>query len=220
MVLNTTIIDFLKTLSKNNNREWFQENKTWYNDAKENFELFVNIMIAEISKFDPAIKTISAKESIYRIYRDTRFSNDKTPYKINFGAHMVQNGRKSGLAGYYLHIEPGGCFAGGGIYMPASPVLKAVRNEIYDNTEEFKNIINKPKFKNHFPKIYGEKLKKPPKDFPNDFEDVDLLKYKSYTLLEEFDENMLFTREFLPKIISSFKLMYPFNQYINRAILE
>ncbi|MBN1183278.1 MAG: DUF2461 domain-containing protein [Bacteroidales bacterium] len=220
MILNTTILEFLKTLSNNNNREWFQENKKWYNEARENFELFVNMMIAEISKFDPLIKTISAKESIYRIYRDTRFSNDKTPYKTNFGAHIVQSGRKSGLAGYYLHIEPGGCFIGGGIYMPEAPVLKAVRNEIYGNTEEFKKILNNSAFKKLFPKIYGDKLKKAPKDFPNDFKDVDLLKFKSYTLLKEYDEASILKKAFFPEIIKAFNLMYAFNQFINRAILE
>lgn len=219
-MFNTTILDFLKSLSVNNNREWYHANKDYFTTAKQEFELFINMLIAEISSFDPSVKNVTAKESIFRIYRDTRFSKDKTPYKTNFGAFVVPQGKKSGNAGYYLHIEPDNCFVAGGIYMPPTPILKAVRTGIYENVEEFKAIITSPSFTKRFPEFYNDKLKSAPRDFPSDWSDIDLLKYKSYSVFQQFEENDLKKDNVMQLIVEAFKEMYPFNKFINFFITE
>jgi len=137
-MISPNIIKFLTTLKENNNRDWFNKNKKWYQRSIEEFEVYVNCLIGEIQKFDVDIRFLAAKDCIFRIYRDIRFSKDKSPYKTNFGAFIVKDGRKSGNAGYYLHIEPGSSFLGGGIYMPPAETLRVVRKEIFENTKEFK----------------------------------------------------------------------------------
>ena len=114
----TLVLDFLNQLKTNNNREWFQENKKWYEAAKKEIEIFVTEMITSISAIDPTLQTPAMKDCMFRIFRDVRFSNDKRPFKTNFGSYMARGGRKSGYAGYYFHIQPGGIFLSGGVYMP------------------------------------------------------------------------------------------------------
>jgi len=161
---------FLKQLAVNNNKEWFNENRVLYTIIRKEFENFIEIVIKEISKFDRDSAQTTAKASLFRINRDIRFSADKLPYKTNLGAFIAKGGRKGINAGYYIHVEPGGCFLAGGIYMPTGPMLKAIRNEIYDYTEEFREIINAPSFQKHFGKtLWGEKLKSAPKGFNKDF---------------------------------------------------
>jgi uncharacterized protein (TIGR02453 family) len=213
-------IKFLKTLSKNNSREWFQENKAWYDRVRGEFELFVNLLIHEVGKLDPEVKGITVKDCVFRIYRDTRFSNDKTPYKNNMGAYLARGGKKSPFAGYYIHFEPGACFWAGGIWMPEAPVLKAVRDEIYNNPEELLAILAKPSFRKHYKEIVGDQLKKAPKDFPADFEHIDLLKFKSYNLVKEFDDSLLKDKNLLKETVKAFEAMVPFNQFLNKVIEE
>ena len=125
------ILAFLNELAENNNREWFQANKPRYEEAKKEFENFVGQLIGEISKFDPQIKTVEAKNCLFRIYNDIRFAKNKAPYKTNFGASIAKGGKNGGYAGYYLHIENGASFVAGGVYMPQADKLKLIRKEIY-----------------------------------------------------------------------------------------
>lgn len=213
------ILSFLNKLKINNNKEWFEANKKSYLESKSQFEILVNILIGEIVKFDKEISGIQAKDSIFRIYRDVRFSPDKTPYKTNFGAYMVKGGRKSGFAGYYFHIEPDNVFLSGGIYMPAPQVLKAIRDEIYHNFDVFDDIITKPEFKKHFGNIAGSKLKSIPKGYPKDFEGSELLKFKDYYIFEQVNINKIKTEEeFIIMASEVFKLMVPLNGFLNNAI--
>lgn len=217
-MLNEDPIRFLKALAKNNNREWFQENREWYMRVKEEFELFVNLLIHEVGKLDPEVKGIEVRDCVFRIYRDTRFSGDKTPYKTNMGGYLARGGKKSPFAGYYFHIEPGNCFLAGGIWMPEAPVLKAVREEIFQNTEEFLAILSKPGFKRMFGGIEGDQLVKVPKDFPTDFEHGDLLKFKSYNLIRAYDDKLLKDKNLLKETTRVFKEMVPFNHFLNKVI--
>ena len=121
-MITPTILEFLTLIKENNNREWFHENKALYNQAKNDFEVFVNLAINEISKFDKSIVSVDAKDCIFRIFRDVRFSKSKMPYKANFGAFIIKGGKKSPMAGYYIHVEPGNSFLAGGIYMPPADV--------------------------------------------------------------------------------------------------
>lgn len=218
-MLSKNLILFLSELKENNYKEWFHENKTAYQLAKKEFEQFLAHTIAEISQFDASIKTLEPKNSIFRINRDVRFSKDKSPYKTNFGGFIVPGGKKAGNAGYYIHIEPGNSFLGGGIYMPPSDRLKAIRTEIFENTDEFKKIIDNKNFKKHFKEITSEdKLKTAPKGFSKDFEDIDLLRYKHYTVIKPIDENLITSNKFTDEISDVFKALYPFNSFLNEAI--
>jgi uncharacterized protein (TIGR02453 family) len=182
--MDKNILQFLQDLKLNNNREWFQINKERYQKAKHGFEIFIDQIIPEIRKFDNSIGLITAGDCLFRIYRDVRFSGDKSPYKLNIGAYIARGGKNSPFAGYYVHIEPGQSMLAGGIYMPQPEMLKRLREEVYYNTAEFKQIIHHKNFVKYFDKLIDEgKLVNPPKDFPKDFPDIDLLKHKNYTVV-------------------------------------
>ena len=213
-----TIISYLKALKQNNTRDWFNANKELYNAAKDKFESYVNILIPLIKEFDETINVNSAKECMFRIYRDVRFSKNKEPYKTNFGAYIAKDGRKSKHAGYYIHVEPNASFAGGGIYMPQAKELKAIRDAIFNNPEELKEIINNKKFKEIFPEIYGEKLKTAPRGFPKDFKDIELLRHKSYAVVHYLEDEKLLSSEVFGNIIDIFKIQHSFNKYLNKQL--
>jgi len=161
------LLKFLNQLKDNNNRDWFNENKKEFVELKKQFEVYIDQLIPKVKQLDGFNGSLSAKDCIFRIYRDVRFSKNKDPYKTHFGAYLANDGRKSRFAGYYIHIEPNGSFAGGGVYHPEASVLKELRYEIMDRTDEFKKIISVPGFKKVFPEIYGDKLKTAPSLFFN-----------------------------------------------------
>ncbi len=134
------------------------------------------------------------------------------------GGFMARGGRKGGFAGYYIHIDPEQSFIAGGMHMPPPDILKKVRQEILYNIDEFKSTINKPAFKKTFGEIEGEKLSRPPKNFPADFPDIDLLKFKSYTILHKVDQSTLLKDDIEKYIVKTFKEMYKLNQFLNRAV--
>jgi uncharacterized protein (TIGR02453 family) len=209
---------FLRLIRANNNREWYHANKALYNEAKLEFEQFTELMINKTGKFDSDIKGLLAKDCIFRIFRDVRFSNDKSPYKSNFGAFLSKGGKKGGFSGYYLHIEPENSFIAGGIYLPPSPVLRAIREDVYDHIDEFKEIILSPDFTKHFKGIDSEKLKSAPKGFPKDFADIDLLKFTSYTVGKSKTDKEMSVGSILEEITEAFKALYLFNRFMNEAI--
>lgn len=218
-MISTKITDFLEALKANNNREWFSKNKNWFEEAKNEFELFTGSIIAVFGKIDKDIAYLEPKDCTYRIYRDTRFSPDKTPYKINFGAYLVKGGKKSGNGGYYFHIEPGLNMLAGGIYMPMPEVLKKLRKEIYENIDEFLEIINNKTFLKHFGKIDDEtKLKTPPKDFPKDFPHIELLKFKNYTVAKDIPPLLLHSEKLMNEIVEVFTALIPLNRFLNNAL--
>jgi len=218
-MLSKNLLQFLKDLKENNHKEWFHENKTRYQLVKKEFEQFIAHTIADIAQFDASVKNVDPKKCIFRINRDVRFSKDKSPYKTNFGGFIVPGGKNAGNAGYYIHIEPGNCFLAGGIYMPPPDKLKAVRTEIYENTEDFKKIINDKTFKKHFNEFFSEdKLKTAPKGFPKDFEDIDLLRYKHYIVSKNISDDTVTSKQFADEIHETFKASYPLNGFIYEAI--
>ena len=150
--------------------------------------------------------------------RDTRFSKDKSPYKTNFGAFIVPGGKKSGNAGYYFHLDPEGTFAGGGVYHPEVHILKKVRNEIFENGEEFRNIIEDKEFRDRFGEMYDDRLKTPPKGFPKDYEHIDLLKYKSYIVSRSYELDLVRSDQLLETVTNDFRQMYPLIRFINFAL--
>lgn len=217
-MLNPVIYDFLSELKENNNKDWFQANRKRYEKAKKEFELFVEFCIGQIKTIDPDVAGLNAKDSIFRIFRDTRFSEDRRPYKTNFGAFLARGGRKSRFGGYYIHIEPGQCFLGGGCYMPSPDALKAIRNEIFQLPSDFIKIIEASEFKKHFPELYGEKLKTAPRGYPKDFEHIDLLNYKHYAVGKMVPDSIVTSEQFINEIKVSFAALHPLNQYLNEIL--
>lgn len=217
MDLNTPI-KFLVQLRKNNNRAWFNEHKVLYNEAKKEVEQFIEMLIPIIKNIDSEIDVTSAGQCVFRIFRDVRFSNDKSPYKTNFGAFIAKGGRKSPFAGYYIHIEPRESFIGGGVYMPESKYLRAIRTEIFENTEEYKQIINSAAFKKYFGGIYGDKLKLAPQGFPKDFADIDLLKNKHYAVGHKVVDSFWTSEKMMEELAKILKIQSLFNKFMNRAI--
>lgn len=218
MIVEKNVYQFLLQLQKNNNREWFEKNKIEYQYAKKNFESFLNLVIAEVLKFDKTMPLLAPKDCMFRINRDVRFSKNKDPYKTNFGGVIAKGGRKGAYAGYYLHIEPGNCFIGGGVYMPQPQNLEAIRREIYYHTAEFKKLISAKTFKAYFKNIAGDKLVNIPKGFPKDFPDADLLKFKDYTMICLVNDKDILKPDFFPFVINVFKSMKDVNAFLNRAI--
>jgi len=214
------ILSFLAELNQNNNRDWFAENKGKYQQALAEFEQMVNYLIVHISEFDKDIAGMQAKDCIFRIYRDVRFSHDKSPYKNHFGAYISSNGgRKSERAGYYIHFELGSCMLSGGLYCPMPPVLKAVRQAVYDNIEEYKEIVEEKTFAATFVDM-EDKLKTVPRGFPKDFPDADYLKNKHYAFSHLVKDEFFAADDCLDKSIEVFKRMYPINKFLNYTVDE
>lgn len=218
--MNTAIIlDYLKLLKENNSRDWFHANKVLYTSAKSSFEQIVEALIRGVYAFDQNIGLLEPKDCMFRINRDVRFSADKSPYKTNFGAFIAKGGKNGGRAGYYFHLEPSECFVSGGIYMPDAATLKAIRSEIHYDPEGFLEIIQNPEFKNTFGEMSAEdKLKKAPRDFPADFEYIDLLKHRSYFVTKPYPDMKVNSPGYIEKAIENFQVIQPMVAYINRAI--
>ncbi|WP_340111761.1 DUF2461 domain-containing protein [Maribellus mangrovi] len=212
------VLEFLKELAANNNREWFQDNKKWYNESREKMIFLTDVLINEIGKFDPAVRGVLAKDSMFRIFRDVRFSKDKRPYKTNFGSFICKGGRKSMNPGYYFHLEPGGCFIGGGIYMPPAESLRAIRNFMAEHADEYRKIIEDPEFKKEFPEMYDDKLKTAPKGFPKDHEHIDLLRYKSFIFSKTFNDSVVTSDNYVQEMVSAFHRLYPVNRFLYQAM--
>lgn len=211
-------LEFLRLLNENNNREWFEENRKLYEGARKEFEGLVNRVITGIRAFDTEIGNVSAKDCVFRIYRDVRFSKDKSPYKTNMGAFVSKGGRKGMFAGYYIHADPESPMAAGGIYMPPADILKKIRQEIYFHSDDFKKIIHEKKFAATFKLMEEDKLSRPPKDFPADFGDIELLKYKSYAVIHDISPGRFAGSGIEDYLLEVFKVMLPFNRFLNRGV--
>ena len=215
-----TTLHFLKKLKINNNREWFDSNKTEYLASKEIFEEFVSELIKGINKFDKKVSLdLKPKDCTFRIYKDVRFSKDKTPYKNNMSASINPGGKKSNIPGYYFHLEPDACFLAGGVYMPMPDVLKAIRQEIDYNPLPLINVLKSASFKKEFNGLDEEdKLKNPPKGFNKDHAHSEILKNKHFIVSKKFENKVILKKEGLSKTLDSFKAMYPFLDYLRKAI--
>lgn len=222
-MIQASTLQFLKALRKNNNKAWFEKHRPQYEQARGNFEQFTQTIIDRHSLDDTDLKGLEARKCMFRINRDVRFSKDKSPYKTNFGASMDKGGKKSGLAGYYFHLEPGKSFAGGGLWMPDPGRTKKVRQEIDYCYEEFHAILSAKKFRQVYPELYtGEnvKLVKLPQGFEKDNLAGEYLKFKSWLLITEFPDELVTSKLLVKKTLEAFRLLKPFNKFLNRAIEE
>ncbi|MBN8686349.1 MAG: DUF2461 domain-containing protein [Chitinophagales bacterium] len=222
-MLQPATLQFLKVLKKNNSKEWFDKNRKSYDAAKADFALFVQEVISQFSKKEPSISGLLAKNCMFRINRDVRFSKDKSPYKTNMGAYINSGGKKSILGGYYFHCEPGQAFMGGGLWMPMPPELGKIRQEIDYNYADFKKILNHKKFKT----VYGDlsrsaeyTLVRLPKGYAADNPAGEYLKLKSFVALTTINDTDLTSKELIKKTVAAFEALQPLVHFINHALAE
>ena len=219
-MINQTTLNFLKELAANNNRDWFLANKQAYDAAKANTVAVVAQICTQIAQqFDPSIATVRPEKTLFRQNRDIRFSKDKSPYKINFGAHIIEDKHNETKAGYYLHIEPNDkSFLGGGMYQPSAAVLKSIRQEIDYHTDEFRKIISNPDFVQQFGSLNGRQLKTAPKDYDKTHPAIDLLRFQDYVVGRNFTDKQLIQPDFIAQTVTAFAALKPFNDFLNKAV--
>ena len=216
--MKISTLDFLKKLERNNNREWFNEHKNLFNGAREDVISFVEALIEEIAKFDEEIRKVDAGKSLFRIYRDTRFSHNKEPYKNNFGANIVM-AKGYVKAGYYLHIQPEQSFLAGGIYMLENNRLKELRKEISSNAEEFQKIIDEACFRRYFGGLSEEgKLKRVPAGFEKEDPMSEYLKLKHFVATRPVSDKELLEKEASKKFAEIYKSLKPLNDFLNASL--
>ncbi len=215
------VLDFLNDLQHNNNKEWFEKNKSRYKEALSVFNDFTEKLITGISSFDPAISNLTVKDCTYRIYRDVRFSKDKSPYKTHMGAYIAPKGKKSGFSGYYFHIEASGAnYIGGhmlsaGIYMPEPYVLKSIREEIMLNGKEFDEAV---KSAVGFEIATQDKTKKIPSGFTADPQYIEYLKLKNHYIYKSVDDKFMLDGNLLENCIKAYSKALKYNNLINKTI--
>lgn len=215
------ILDFLKALAENNNREWFAAHRNDYLEAKDTFEHLVEKLIPIVLEIDPSVGHLEIKDCTYRIYRDIRFSPDKRPYKTHMGAYINRRGKKSPYAGYYIHLDPThGSLWGGGLYCPDADTLRAVRMDIYDNIDEFL-VLNNSLEKSGFVLSREDSLKKIPAGFPRDFPHGEFLKMKHYDMYRPITDDVLCDENrLIEETRRAFAAMMPMNRFLNYTIDE
>lgn len=214
------ILEFLKELEVNNQRDWFDANRKRYESTKKTFLDLTAWLIAEIRKFDSEVPLMKPSDCMFRIFRDVRFSNDKRPFKSNYGSYIVRNGRKSGFAGYYLHLQPGECFIAGGNYMPSPEQLQAIRQEIYYHPHDYLELLTKEPFKSTFDVHYSDALKTAPKGYPREWEHIDLIKNRSFGFGHNLKDEEVIAADFPEQCVRFFRIIHPMNRFLNRAVDE
>jgi len=221
-MFQSSTVSFLKELKKNNNKPWFDKHREKYLSAKIDYENFIGKLLDATSVFDTGMKELIAKNCTFRINRDIRFSKDKTPYKTNMGASLNRGGKKSVFAGYYFHLEPGGkSFAGGGLWMPAAPELKKLRQEIDYCFPEFNKIINSSAFKNQYPGLEmneGEMLVNIPKGYDKENPAASFLKLKSFVATKGIPDTLLTSPALKNEVVLAFKALMPLVKFMNRSM--
>jgi uncharacterized protein (TIGR02453 family) len=222
-MLQPSTLKFLKDLKKNNNKPWFDANRKQYESAKADFASLVQAVIDGFGKKNKSIAHLQAKDCMFRINRDVRFSKDKSPYKTNMGAFINAGGKKSNFAGYYFHLEPGACFTGGGMYMPMPPDLAKIRQEIDYNLADFKKIINNKKFKSVYSDLdrdAGYLLSRVPKGYEPDNPAADYLKLKSYVATYKIPDALLTSKNLTKEVVAGFEALQPLIDFLNEAVKE
>lgn len=220
-MLQSSTLKFLKDLSKNNNKPWFDANRKQYENAKNDFAIFIQGIIDKHGKKDESIAHLKAKDCMFRINRDVRFSKDKSPYKNNMGAYINKGGKKALSGGYYFHCQPGQSFVGGGLWMPMPVELAKVRQEIDYNFEAFKKVIGSKKFKSVYKDLSRDAeyiLSRVPKGYEADNPAAEYLKLKSFVATVSIKDADLLSKDLSKKVLSAFESLQPLLQFVNETI--
>jgi uncharacterized protein (TIGR02453 family) len=222
-MLQSSTFLFLKNLSKHNQKEWFETHRNEYEAAKKDMQTAAHSIIQAFGKKDPQIAHLTPKDCLFRINRDVRFSKDKSPYKTNMGAYFCAGGKKSMLAGYYLHCEPGKSFVGGGVWMPEAGALKKIRQEIDYNLTAFEKIVQRASFQ----KTYGgllttgeHSLVNVPKGYEKDNPAARFLKLKSFVATSTLADADLCSKEGIKKVVQAFEHLQPLVYFLNEALSD
>lgn len=210
--ISKTTLDFLKELKKNNKREWFNERKSDFLIEQQKAKDFYNALMDQLKTHDDIEKL-----KMFRIYRDVRFSKDKTPYKPHFAGHFVRATKRL-RGGYYLRIRPGESFLAGGFWDPDKEDLLRIRKEFEMDSSEIRAIINAETFVNHFGKLQGNSLKTAPRGFDKEHPDLDLIRMKQFIVTREFSDKDVLSFNFLNEINASFKAMRPYFDYMSDVL--
>jgi len=219
MMDQLAIMNFLSDLQKNNNREWFINHKPTYQKALLYFEAILSRIISLVGIFDKEIVGLNPKACIFRIYRDVRFSNDKSPYKTHFGAFIAPGGRKNSEGGYYIHIAPGESMVAGGAWRPEPDHLKKIRRAIDYYHEEFLQIVGDKTFVQWFDNLSNEdRLVRLPAGFSADSPVANYLKLKSFTVGHSFTDNAVLSPHFEEQMVEGCRTMYPFTKFLREAL--
>ena len=214
--VSASSLRFLKTLKKNNNRDWFQLHKEEFQREQDTLAAFAEALLQALSLHDQ-IETRSGKESLHRIYRDTRFSQNKTPYKTNWSGRF-KRATKFRRGGYYYNIEPGNSFIAGGFWGPVPADLKRIREDIAFDARTLRKIISSKTFKATFGQLKGEQVKTAPKGFDAKHEAIDLLRYKQFLLIRQFTDEEVLSAGFLKAVDQTFRNMRPFFDYMSELL--
>lgn len=210
-------LEFLKLIKKNNNRDWFNANKDRYLKEHENIVAFADALLFEMNKHD-VIENQSGKKSLHRIYRDTRFSKEKTPYKTNWSGGF-QRATKKRRGGYYFHIEAGNTFVAGGFWGPEPKDLKRIRDEFAYDPAPLRKILKSKNFVNTFGTLKGEQVKTTPKGFDASNPNIDLLRYKQFIIVRKFTDKEVLSDKFVKQMSDTFKAMRPFLDYMTEVLI-
>lgn len=214
--------DFLLQLGENNTREWFHANKPRYEEAKNDFSNLVDNLIARIRRHTD-LGSLEAKNCMYRIQRDIRFSPDKTPYNSHFSAVIAPDGKKTKQTPFFFRIKPNDpslCLIGGGIWHTDGKQIAAIRQEIDYNGDELKSIINQPEFLNYFKKLEGETLKRPPKGYDKDHPYIDWLKMKQFMVWHPLSEEVYSSESFADYVLDVYQTLIPFLNFWDTVLLD
>ncbi len=215
-IINNSTIDFLMKLSKNNNREWFNKNKNLYVAAHENVLAFVDALLSEMRRHDN-IETRNAKDSLFRIYRDIRFSKDKSPYKTYWAGHFKRATKKL-RGGYYFQIGPGETMAAGGFFSPDAKDLLRIRKDIDMNFTHWKKMLADKKITNSFGELKGEMVATSPKGFSRDNPAIELLKHKQFYFSRSFTDKEVLSNGFLKQMNQTFRNLRPYFDYMSEVL--
>lgn len=213
------VLSFLRDLARNNNRDWFNSHKARYQESLDYFRNFTGVILEGMSTFDPSLGNLDPKDTIFRIYKDVRFSKDKSPYKTHFGCWMTKGGRKSTDAGYYFHLEPQKSFLAAGVWMPPGEQLKLIRQEIVYNPDAYFKVLNHPLLKEKYERGGKEDmLKKGPAGFSKEFEHLEEIKYKHYIFSRNYSDADLLAPDLENWVVKDYKGLYPLVSYLNHAM--
>ncbi|MBO5314253.1 MAG: DUF2461 domain-containing protein [Prevotella sp.] len=222
------ILNFLDNVRRNNNRQWFQANKDEYLAVRADFENAVGELINNISKFDSTVSHITVKDATYRFNRDTRFSEDKSPYKRHFGAYIAAHGKKKLHGGYYVHLEPGNCMLACGSYFLPTNILTSCRNEIIANIDNWLSAVSNKTFTDLFVadsngdssgRGFGlERLKTVPKGFSRDYKYIEYLRMKDYCCWHNVPDDFFAGNTWIENAVEIFKAAKPMMDFVNSVI--
>lgn len=216
----TDLFNFLERLALNNNREWFNAHKPEYEQLRTEWIADIQKILDALAMHDPSLAHVQAKDCLYRIYRDTRFSTDKTPYKTHFSALLSSTGRHSDRACYYVHAGVDECAIYSGLWCPDAKTLKKLRKAIVDNIEEFRGIVETPEIEKYFPGWWGRQLKTAPKGYDRDHPDIDLLRLTEYGKCCSLDRTFFDRPDWHTEIARRLELLKPMNDFLNYSIDE